>query len=217
MCLPFAYWITGEMRVLLVNPGLSATIVSVNSEWGTCSSGTGSNRETRRCELYTPVLQATLPDGRVLTLPSNVRSEAEPEIGRERTVVYVEGGSVLHDRSISRVVLLTGGLLLVLIEGYVLLLIFGYALNRNIKGALSFGFNVFFNVMLPLSLLALEAGLLSVPYRHFLTGTVQSPGWVLALCMLFAIGLLPTLTRFWPTLLRRGRLGKKSRKRSTTP
>ncbi|MGS0891541.1 uracil permease [Burkholderia stagnalis] len=195
---PFAYWIADEFHVLAVSPGYQATVVSYQSEWDTCERRDSDDRtESYPCLKYTSMLAAVLPDGRRVVLPGNIRSGSAPEIGETVSVVLPAGANQWHERNVRSVGLLAGGALMVAIIGYCLYLMAAYGAGRNIDGAVRGGMSVAVNGLVPLGALLMEIGLLTVPYRYWAKGNPDAwPVWVLALCLLFAIALLPLLLAY---------------------
>ncbi|VWB10676.1 uracil permease [Burkholderia lata] len=192
---PFAYWIGDELYELAVSPKYEATVVSYQSEWDTCERRDSSGRTaTYRCIKYTSILEAVMPDGERVVLPGNIRSGSVPEIGERVNVVLPQGANQLHERSVRSVGLLAGGGLMVAMTGYFLYLIAAYGAGRNLDRAARFGVAVVMNGLVPLGALLMEIGFLSVPYRYWARGNPEQwPVWVLALCLLFALSLLPLL------------------------
>lgn len=195
LCFPFAYWIGDELYVLAVSPKYPATVVSYQSEWDTCERRDSSGRtSTYRCIKYTSMLEAVLPDGQRVVLPGNIRSGSMPVIGEAVDVVLPPGSGQLHERSVRSVGLLAGGALMVAMLGYFLYLIAAYGAGKTLDGAARIGMAVVLNGLVPLGALLMEIGFLSVPYRYWAHGNPQQwPVWVLGLCMLFALALLPLL------------------------
>ncbi|WP_321898313.1 uracil permease [Burkholderia cepacia] len=192
---PFAYWIGDELYTLAVLPKYEATVVSYQSEWDTCERRDSSGRTDRyRCIKYTSILEAVMPDGERVVLPGNIRSGGVPEIGEKIDVVLPAGATQLHERSVRSVGLLAGGALMVAIIGYFVYLIAAYGAGKNIDGAARFGVAAVMNALVPLGVLLMEIGFLSVPYRYWVRGNPEQwPVWVLALGLLFALALLPLL------------------------
>lgn len=192
---PFAYWIGDELYELAVSPKYEATVVSYQSEWDTCESRDSNGRTDKyRCLKYTPILEAVMPDGQRVVLPGNIRSGSAPVIGERVDVVLPPGANQLHERSVRSVGLLAGGGLMVAMIGYFLYLIAAYGAGRNLDRAARFGVAAVINGLVPLGALLMEIGLLSVPYRYWAQGNPEQwPVWVLALCLLFALSLLPLL------------------------
>lgn len=195
LCFPFAYWIGDELYDLAVSPKYEATVVSYQSEWDTCERRDSSGRTDKyRCIKYTSILEAVMPNGERVVLPGNIRSGSVPEIGERVDVVLPQGANQLHERSVRSVGLLAGGGLMVAMTGYFLYLIAAYGAGRNLDGAGRFGVAVVLNGLVPLGALLMEIGFLSVPYRYWARGNPEQwPVWVLALSLLFALGLLPLL------------------------
>ncbi|WGY72429.1 uracil permease [Burkholderia cepacia] len=192
---PFAYWIGDEFYELAVSPKYEATVVSYQSEWDTCERSDSSGRTERyQCIKYTSILEVVMPDGERVVLPGNIRSGGVPEIGEKIDVVLPAGAAQLHERSVRSVGLLAGGALMVAIIGYFVYLIAAYGAGKNIDGAARFGVAAAMNGLVPLGALLMEIGFLSVPYRYWARGNPEQwPVWVLALCLLFALALLPLL------------------------
>ncbi|AZQ54206.1 uracil permease [Burkholderia cenocepacia] len=192
---PFAYWIGDEFYELAVAPKYEATVVSYESAWGTCEHRDSRGRtEKYRCIQYTSILEAVMPDGERITLPGNIRSGAVPEIGEKIEVVLPQGAHQWHERSVRSIGLLAGGTVMVAIIGYFVYLIAAYGAGKKIDGAARFGVAAVLNGLVPLGALLMEIALLSVPYRYWVHGNPQQwPVWVLALCLLFALALLPLL------------------------
>ncbi|MBZ5794004.1 uracil permease [Burkholderia contaminans] len=192
---PFAYWIGDELYELAVSPKYEATVVSYQSEWDTCERSDNNGRTDKyRCIKYTSILEAVMPDGQRVVLPGNIRSGSMPVIGERVDVVLPQGANQLHERSVRSVGLLAGGALMVAMIGYFLYLIAAYGAGRNLDGAARFGVAVVMNALVPLGALLMEIGFLSVPYRYWARGNPEQwPVWVLALCLLFALALLPLL------------------------
>jgi len=192
---PFAYWIGEEFYVLAVSPTYEATVVSYQSAWDTCERRDSDGRtESYRCLRYTSMLEAELPDGRRVVMPSNIRSGSAPTVGETVAVVSPAGAVQWHERSLRGIGLLVGGAVMVALIGYFLSLIAAYGSGRNIERAVRGGMVVALNGLVPLGGLLMEIGFQWVLYQWWVGGNrKQLPLWVLALSLLFALALLPVL------------------------
>ena len=190
---PFVYWVGSLGLTQLTGNAYQAEIVSFLSEMGECED----DGETYACEKHTPVFEFVLEDGKRLQLVGDIRSTAEPEIGKIVTVLYEDGASKVHERSLRSIGLLIGATVMLAIEGYFLLLMLMYALGYDVGKFSTLGIQLAINGLVPLGAGFMFSAFGYVVYAYiFLNNPDGHPLLVAALCGFFMLALLPLLFHY---------------------
>lgn len=196
---PFVYLIGKEIYLLTTQPTFQAETVDFTSQWETCED----DGDTYSCLMHIPVFQFSLEDGTQIKLPGNIRSESEPVIGKIVNVVYQPDHTSVHELSLRSIGLLAGGILLLLVEGYILLIITAYALGYKIEKLVHAGKTAVLGFLVPLASSLFICVFLYVIYQYFFMGNPDDhPFWVIALCSLFTLALLPLMWTYINTAIK---------------
>lgn len=190
---PFVYWIGSWGMVHLTGNAYQGEIVSFLSAEGECDD----DGDTYACMKHTPVFEFSLEDGKRIQLPGDIRSTAEPGIGKMVTVLYETGASKVYERSLRSIGLLIGGGVLLTIEGYFLLLMVVYALGYDVGNFAALGVRAAIYGLVPLGAVFMFSAFVYVAYAYvFLNNPDGHPLWVAALCGFFTLALLPLFFQY---------------------
>ncbi|MHA3983891.1 xanthine permease [Acinetobacter venetianus] len=192
---PFSYWVSQAVYDLATKPTYDAKIVSYNSEW-VDTERTDSNGRKYRTQTLMHTAQVQFKDqhNKIITIDNSIRSGDAPIIGDHLTVVYKDGDHNAQEKSWRSILLFAAAVFMLFILGFVLLMIIAYGMNREMKPYKAFASFLIFRVTLTLGTMAMFAMLSYAVFAYFFLGNPRDlPVWVVAICGLFSVCLLPLI------------------------
>jgi len=167
-------------------PKYEATIVSFESEWEEFDrEDTDGTRYTEDVLMHTPMLEFTDDNGQLITVPGDIRSGAEPVIGKRITIAYEDGK--VNMVTPAAFGLLTGLAVIVMILGYIFVSIICYVLGIKPKWLDVFG-TVVFSVVIFGGMLFMFGAMVYGVFKYFQPGS-DMPLWAMLVCAFFALML----------------------------
>lgn len=185
----FSVLIGEQLIALATKPVYSSTVVSYRAYSSRVHDKAASGRaQSRDVTMYTPVVEFTTREGKLLRLETDVASSQEPNLGETIRVAYEEGDASARELSVRSMGLLLGGLLLIFLMAYVLYACLQYSRGRDMARIRSFGIGLIFYGMIPAAFASLSGGLGYALFLHY-SGASSLEGATVGICVFFCVVL----------------------------
>lgn len=151
-----------------------------------------SNGRTRyrTVTMYRPKVKFTDNNYDTIEIYNDVSSGEPRTIGSTINIGYRKGQSMAEEFSLTKLFLMCGLSVMMLILGYIVVAAIQYASGRNMKKTMNFGSKLLLQFLVPLGMIAMFSMLSFALYQYFTGQKPDMPLWAVILCSFFAFVLL---------------------------
>lgn len=194
-----SYILSSSIYQTLSGDRYTAQVTHYTSEWvENTDRDSSGNTVTTRTLMHLPYVSFKNQQGILVNdIPLNISSGREPIIGEQIQISYNPNTHHAFEYSLKSLILYSMFSLFNLILWFLSTWIILYSLNYNTAKFIDFAIFLILRIITPIASTAMFASFLYVLFEYFFLGNPQQfPIWVVAICVLFSVFLLPLIYSF---------------------